>query len=393
MKHFLPFFILLSAISCYRLPLLPDEHGRRAGWDMHGEHVYHRNLPEEEDSLYISGVEYPPDYDWIRDTAHSSVQASILLYRGSEEILRVEAGGGALWSVDPDSHRISGGHLYTFAARGGKSFIGKDGEVILEYDGEEYIRGFAIDSGRILTLGQQETGGSPSATFRVDGKTVFRADAAHVRGSLDKSLPRSGALYQDNGHWYFSYTQGGRLHLVEDNREISFPSDEPWEEAIMMDGVLYLVRTKLQGKYRSAYLLMGEKGGYLETGILSANVSYRFVSGNGQLRLLVRDYLQTGIWEVPSGRMRSIYSNEVELFPRPGSDIIVLSKEGKVRGILPGKLPEGAFSLFTGACALDCGGSFVIGLSALDGGPDVLIRDSVVIQLPFNGPITSLSME
>lgn len=391
MKHLLPLLSIVLMLSCARFPLLPNEYGRRDGWDSHEGHVYHRDPPEDEDSLYISGVEYPPGYDWVRDTAHSSVCANLLLFRGGKEILRIKAGGEELWSVDPDSHRIWNGHLYTFAARGGKSIIGMDGKVILEYDGEESIRGFALDGGRILTLGQL-AGETSSVLFRVDGKTVFRADGACIRGSLDKNLPRSGALYGDKEHWYFSYTQGGRLHLVEDNRELQLPLEESWTDVLMLDGKLYLAGIRTLGKYSCFYARDGDIVHYLDAPLQASSATFRFMAWNGLLRIVVSDGAETCIWDYPSPYIKKYYGNEIELFPRKEGDILLFSRAGKMYRMTHGELPEGTYTLFSGACAVYCGDGLAVGLSGLDGSPNTVLREGLAHKIPFNGPITSLSV-
>lgn len=397
MKHCLPLLALLCALSCYRQPLLPDEYGRRVDWDPHTGHVYQRETKEQPPGeggktfLLSSGVEYPPGYDWVRDTAHSSVSAHIVLFDGDVERLRVRAGNGAAWSIDPDCHRIRDGHLYTFARGGGKTIIGRDGERILSYDGEESIRGFAVEGGKILTLGQGV--GSSGLSFRMDGKPVFHADDGYVRGSLDNGLPGSGALYADNGHWYFSYTSRGRLHLVEDGRELSLPDRDGWADAVMLNGELYLVRIR-QGTpnwYVSVYC--GRRELDLPIDLREAPASCRLVAGENCVRLVMEYRDATYVWDAPVPVLRGYYRGEVELFPDKGGDAMVLSMGGKVREIVPGTLPEGTYTLLSGACVRrDRSGAPVLGLSGLDGSPNTIIRDTTSTILQFNGPITSLEV-
>jgi hypothetical protein len=171
--------LLLLALSCHK-PLLPGEGGRHDETDPHASHEEYRE-PESIKRILISGVEYPQGYDWVQDSGFGSTSAWILMFEGSQEVLRFPAGKGSIWSPDPDSHRIWDGHLYTFATAGNETVIGRDGAEILRYDGAESIRGFAVDGGHILTLGQTAGGGF---SRRLDGKAVFSSESGLVQGSL-----------------------------------------------------------------------------------------------------------------------------------------------------------------------------------------------------------------
>jgi len=390
MKHFekLLLFLFLAG-SCYRLPLLPSEGGRRDGMDPHGGRETYREPAElSGDSLYISGVEYPPGYDWVRDTAHSSVSAEILLFKGAREILRIPA--GKPWSADPDSHRISGGHLYTFAHGGGCTVIGRDGEEILRFESEESIRGFAVDEGRVLTLGQRPGGGF---AFRVDGKPVFFADEGYIRGSLDRGVPRSGALYSNGGHWCFSYILDGEIHLVEDNREREIPPLDNMKDVLLLGGNLFAMCLQKESLNYLVYAGLGTRLMNYMPGIRNPEALCGLVADDGEVRMLLRDGGLTYVWDIRTPGVKEVSTRPLELYPvRGGADAVVYLSGGRVVETVPGKLPEGSYSLVSGACAMVSGGSFLLGLSGLEGSPNMIVRGGEAAPLAFNGPITSIAI-
>jgi len=386
MRHPIIIYSIFLLCSCYRQPLLLPEGGRRAGWDSHQEHELHRDLPSAGDSLYISGVEYPPGYDWVRDTAHNSVNASILLFKGSKEILRVPADDP--WSADPDCHRIVGGHLYTFAHAGGYTIIGMDGAEILRYEGEESIRGFAVEEGRVLTLGQR-TGNSGFA-FRVNGKAVFYVDDGYIRGSLDCGLPRTGALYSDKGHWCFSYTRDGRIHLVQDNREVELPAVSDLKDAMLRNGRALLLCLEKSGSSYTVHA--GSASGLMHyyPPIRFSDATCSFIADGSGVRILARGGGLTYVWDTNSPSLAEVSDRSLEIYPCRGGDAFVYSSGGRVEAVVPGKLPEGSYTMVSGACAMVAGNRFAVGLSGLDGSPNALVVDGDAELFNFNGPITSI---
>ncbi|MCR5019193.1 MAG: hypothetical protein K6A64_10385 [Bacteroidales bacterium] len=389
MKRLFLLFLLLLFPACDK----NQGDGRRSDWDPHGDHSYERDPYEFfNDSLLITGVEYPSGYDWVRDTAHSSVKASILLFRGPREHLRIPCGGGEPWPTDPDCHRIWDGHLYTFATIDGCTVIGRDGEEVLRYSAAESIRGFAVDEGQILTLGQNVSGHGLS--FRKDGRVMFLSDEGTVVGSLDRGVPRSGALYCDNGHWYFSFREGGRVHLVEDNLERALPA-EVILDARVFGKKLYLAYCVQSMNRNAIYISYGGYKTFLEPRFREDIRSAGFVCDGNQVRLIADVAGARYVWDVNSTRLIDIYRESYcELYPRRGGDAAVITGKGRVVRIDPyGEPPEGDFCFVSGACALSTGNSFMVGLSGLDGQGGLILRDSVRTVFYFNGPITSLCLE
>ena len=381
--------ILLLALSCHK-PLFPSESGRRDDTDHHAAHEEYRE-PETLKSILVSGVEYPQGYDWVQDSGSRSTQAWLLMFEGSQEVLRFPVGNGTLWTPDPDSHRIWDGHLYTFAIDGNETVIGRDGAEVLRYDGAESIRGFAVEGGHIVTLGQKEGGGF---SLRLDGKAVFFSENGFVQGSLDCGVPRSGALFQDKGHRYFTYIDNDRLHLVEDNTEVSIPEAAPPADAAVGGGRRIFGRIIL---YRNKYRLQLAWDKIFcdwQPSFYDKAPGLRLIHRDGQFRAVVKVSGQWYVWDAANGRPLGQYPcSSLEIYPCEGADAMVLTSAGKVLEAKPFSPPEGGgYAFLSGACGTFDGDEFIAGYSGLDGTPNLVMRGDIGLELPFNGPITSVAV-
>lgn len=382
---------LLLAMGCHK-SLFPGEGGRRDNIDTHGDRQEYRE-PESIKSILVSGVEYPKGYDWVKDSDYRNTPAWILMFEGSQEVLRFPAGKGSLWNPDPDSHRIWEGHLYTFATERDETVIGRDGAEVLRYEGAESIRGFAVEGGHIITLGQKEGGGF---SRRLDGKAVFFSENGFVQGSLDRGIPRSGALFRDNGHWYFTYIMDGRLHLVEDIAELAIPETEAPADAIVCNG------QKTCGRliyYRHKFRMeLAWKGIFYNwnPSFYDRPTSLRLIYGNGQSRLLLKVSGSWYVWNAANGQFREqLSASGLYLYPNNvGVDAAVLTAGGRVQEVRPLTLPPGKqYAFLSGACATQDGDTFIAGFSGLEGAPNLVMQDSIDMELNFNGPITSVAVE
>ena len=175
--------------------------------------------------VFITGVEFPDDYDWRRDSSYGAVPGRIVLMRNGERVVEIDAGAGAHASTAPDLHHLVEGHVYTEFTGGGKTFVGRDGTELFSYDGCETLRGLVTDGDDVYTLGQRKDGAG--LALRRNGTVLFSRDGAFVAGHIsdDYDYP-TGALYMDSGHMYFCYwrpSEAGGSHkdwfIVEDGQE------------------------------------------------------------------------------------------------------------------------------------------------------------------------------
>lgn len=175
--------------------------------------------------LFVSGVAFPEDYDWRRDTSYGDVSASIVLFRDKKKILEIPAGKGAHVSPAPDLHHLFDGHIYTEFTDRNNTMIGRDGETLFTYSGRETLHGLLVDGDDIWTLGQNKD--KEGFALRRNGKVVLEKENGHISGRMtERPDYPGGALYSDSGHMYFSYwryvtenSTGKAWFIVEDGRE------------------------------------------------------------------------------------------------------------------------------------------------------------------------------
>ena len=228
MKNPMPFLLAAALLSSCVWLENPVSLGRSRS-DAMGERTIRPKAgdPGEPDDtcahLYISAVEYPKDYDWVRDTAHTLVDARILLFKDGECTASIPAGDSRHVSTDPDTHWILGGHLYTTFSDGARTYILRDGAELLRFDGAEDIRGMLLKENMLWTLGQKIRG--EGFTLRCDGT----AAAENQQGLL------IGRLYEDKGDLCYAYmltVKAGNYILRKyflcaggTEKEVSVPSD------------------------------------------------------------------------------------------------------------------------------------------------------------------------
>ena len=228
MKNFLTLLLAATLLPACVLLESPVTLGRSRSDTMGGGAGRHKPVDAEEPvdttaHLYLSAVEYPKNYDWIRDTAHTIVDARVLLFKDGECVVSFPAGDSRHVSTDPDTHWILGGHLYSSFSDGTRTYILRDGIERLRFDGAEDIRGMLLRDEMLWTLGQKIRG--EGFSLRCDGTVA----AENQQGLL------IGSLYEDAGAVCFAYgttVKAGNYILRKyflsadgKEKEVSVPSD------------------------------------------------------------------------------------------------------------------------------------------------------------------------
>ncbi len=90
------------------------------------------NLPEGK-SLYVCGVDYSHDGT-----------TELVLFKDGIKLHAYQCSNKTLISEDADSHFLINGDLYTSYIYKGKTYLSKNGEILFQLDGEEYIRSILI---------------------------------------------------------------------------------------------------------------------------------------------------------------------------------------------------------------------------------------------------------
>ena len=160
--------------------------------------------PEIQRTVWASGVDFPPGYDWQRDTAYGTVDAHLVLFRDGAPVITVQTGERWHVSTDTDMHRIVQGHLYTDYSSAEATWIGRDGTELFHYEGREMMAGFLVREESVWTLGLDRSDGQ-GLSLRRDGKVVFEDPDGLLPPGADNPAFPGGLLHEDEGALYFFY--------------------------------------------------------------------------------------------------------------------------------------------------------------------------------------------
>ena len=194
------------------------------------------------DGLFLTAVDYPPGYDWRRDTARGDVRGRVLLLRlrdasgppsslattsapaAFDTILALEAGAGRAVSLDPDRHQFIGGHLYTQCLTEAGTVWQCDGRTLLLSAEREYLRGILPTDSTLWTLAQR-LDGSGGFVLRRNGRPQIQREGGRIHGSTgDFLFGATGALSPDGDGACFLYQdEAGGWHHVKDREETAVP--------------------------------------------------------------------------------------------------------------------------------------------------------------------------
>ena len=172
----------------------------------------------KDSAVYVCAVEVPDSYDWRRDTACGCVEARLVLFENYNEVLSLDCGPGTMISLDPDTHHIIDGHLYTEYSTKDRTILKRDGQEVLSFNGREYMKGILCCGDSLYTLGQNRSG--DGFTFRLNGEPLLVKKEGMVCGGFnEKNYEGRGALFKTNSRIYFRYTLGGKTYAVIDGTE------------------------------------------------------------------------------------------------------------------------------------------------------------------------------
>lgn len=175
---------------------------------------------------FLTAVDFDGDYDWRKDIDYGRAKGKILLFRGEDIILSLNAGGDSGISTAADLHHFSGGHIYTEYFDGTCTIYKRDGEECLKAEGKETVKGILTREGILYVLSEK----FPDRGFvlREDWKDVMSTKSGKVHGcTTDPAFGRTGALYEDKGAVCFIYSKtnggAGQWFIVTDGEEKEVP--------------------------------------------------------------------------------------------------------------------------------------------------------------------------
>ena len=350
-------------------------------------------------SVWATAVAFHDTTDWREGSAGG---AGLLLFKNG---VRVDSlpGTGCL---KPEQHRFRDGHLWTNSTDGFRTYLQKDGEPYLSYEGEEGLVGFLLQNGHVHSLGQKPGGGF---SYRLDGRVIYSSEKGLLLGSGADEDWEGGALCYDGGGFYYTYgiaQQSAdapvweyRLMRGNDIRKvITPPSDGQLFDMRVNGGNCY----RLERRYDRYCLITGEdvrvlsaRGSQdklklvpLEGGIAVIGNSLWGPARMGWLEKADGDYYQ--YLHHGGGRLR--------LWLREGALTMVLMDtqdclSGVQSGSWSGSFPAGAYRLQQSRCALFRDGILALALTAADGNEHLLWVGGQETPVTFNGYFTGIYIE
>ncbi len=216
----LPLSLLLALVCCASCSFLDDgllsgpprrdTHNRDKIEDGNKDEVPQDTIgtPTIDTLLFYSVVEFDSSYNWDQDSSYLAESFTVSYYQNHLKLFSLHSKESNCISQDADTHHIILGDLYTEASDNDKTYIGKNGQTILEFEGREYLKGLvSTRDGSIYTLTCDRD--AEGLSLRKDGELIFRRDIGKVFGSFeDSSYGPSGALYLDLGRVTFCYKTG-----------------------------------------------------------------------------------------------------------------------------------------------------------------------------------------
>ena len=364
-------------------------------------------VQEEADTLshlYLCAVEYPDGYDWVKDTAHTTVDARLLVFKDGECIHVLPAGDRFRISTDPDTHFMLGGDLYTAFSDGSRTWVLRNGEEVFSADEAEDVVGMLRLDGMLWTLAQKRRG---------EGFTL-RCDGVPVRESRQGVL--TGSLYLDEGDLCFAYgttVQSAHytihkyyLEAGGKTREVSVPYDALSVFDIRRHkGITYA--TYRQSSTPQDAVLSTDGGTRLLQmgGIQSREARWFEILPAGE-SVLIKGYFQSAndlriyaLWQ-PDGQ-KTTYASHISIHDfyygdgqvyaigydsRMGESVIYTPPSGVA------KKPLGArYRFISRRAGTVFGGRFYAALTG--DGENLLWLDGEKKKLPLNGPVTVVAYQ
>lgn len=362
-------------------------------------------LGQDGPSVYVSALRFPEGTQW-RDGDLGG--AHMVLWKDGEEVLDLPAGH----YPEPDRHRIRGGHLWWDDSDGATTFLYRDGDEVLRYEGDEILRGFLEVDGSLHTLGQR-AGGS-GFSYRINGEVVFSHPSATVMGSFDDREWEGGALMLDGDKVYFCYAQPIRMgdateweyQVMEGNRPIrKIPAGEAKKvfDIRVWNGSVYL--SEQRGSDAST-LVLDRDNNLISLGVKADEIPHlcRLVPSEGGM--LVKGYNVRN----PAGgysywlrgkngleQLLETYYPVADLYPDNPERIALYLENGRIRNIWSGKrylgLLPGRYYLFTPTCTALYDGALYAALSDALGDSHQLLRGEEFSTITFNGCFTGIRIE
>ena len=317
-------------------------------------------------AIFLSAVRCDPSYDWRRDTAYGGGSAELLLIRDGEVAVTIPSGPDNRVSAAPDMHHIIDGHLYTEYSTGDRTFIGRDGHILFDVEGREFLKGILVRDSTVYTLSEFRSG--KGFVLRKDGIPMLVKSEGRIIGDFsDPAYHGSGALYRDEGRICFSYLSANGGMIVRDGVERCVTASPEGVQDIR----------SVKGK-----------------DIIAGRKAFGYEWEGARIRPFGSSYCISGDVQVGDERFATLYNCSTGRLTRLGPEgSMVYSKDGMAAILTEDELD--GFYFFTGACADMLGDALAVALTPVNReSPPILRADGSVTEFgDLNGFLTGVSVE
>ncbi len=354
--------------------------------------------PVFDTTVWVCAVKVPDNYDWPRDTAMGTMQAELLLYKDGEQVLSLPVGASGGISPNPETHHLTGGHLYTEYPGAGSTVVTCDGQVAFSITSREVLRGLLVREGNILTLGCNMADNSLS--LRENGKLLKNYPEAVAYGSLGERVP---ALYEDGGHFWFAYRSSGNAYLCRDGNAQLQKSGVTVTDCRQAGGSPRTIcndgsEVSFESMDKTYSVCASSRArGTFTVHNLSGSI---FVSGPvefGGTKTMVKNF-DTGSTAYFAGGDLLIYGSAGKIFAVQAETTLVVQEAAaqaqELQHIAMGKtvLSVKDAYFFSGGCAYSLDGSLYVAVSRKGEKPYIWKDGEKIMELPINGYITGVEV-
>ncbi len=358
-------------------------------------------------TVLVTGVEFPEDYDWRRDTARGDVSCKIVLFKNGKRILEVPSGPSTHTCADPDMHRIVGGRLYTEFSSQDKTFLTRDGASLFSFSGRELICGMIVEGSDVWTLGQDRDG--RGFTLRKNGKDIIRSESGIIPGRMGNPLLPTGALYEDKGRKCFAWKTVETVgvakktdwHLYCDGEVTDLPYDSTISEVfdVRMAGGAVCKAYRLRSSPISFMVAVGDEKHIIIKPAGFSPLNMRLVPEEDGLLAVGEGDDSSGthgscIWDLEGVRKKENGEMVTFSISEKGTASVSCDREGyveTVRGITRNWSLEKYIKMMTPSCLCTAGESAFVALTPGSGNP-FIFREGEKTEVVINGYLTSISV-
>lgn len=347
-------------------------------------------------SLYVTGVEYPEDYNWQPELGGGSVEARMFLMKDGRRIVEINVGARYHVSADADMHRCIGDHLYTDYSTDDETIVKRDGVELFRYPDREMIHSMLIDGDDVYTLGSPRSG--TGFTYRRNGAVVMVKGSANILSGLSR----------DGDHIVFTYedviTSTGatryRYYYVEDGEVRAIPVTDDVvriEDARVIDGNVHYIAAFKDKSYRIHYA--GGRSFELRRAGASSVSECRLVYDGGEVFVKGKASNENVFWhgaEIKACSQSTVAldwcadkENVYHLTSNHSSRTLLVFRQNMSTLVLPSQY----VFIYSGCMAAYDGKYCLAAANRSKGDAPVLWTDGEANEYDFNGLFTSVSYQ